>query len=134
MKWEEVFDKSFNIRGTLNEVIVFLPGTYTGSHISYVWTTLEEIERGVDLLSLPVHHYGLYGAEIHKPGAIFQDYQYLVKMSQEELVCRKIQIMEERWKKFQAAKKGVAKQPRKLRGNTATILSLDEPIAYDFTF
>ena len=128
MKWEDVFDKSFNIRGSPGKVIVFLPGTYTGSHILYVWTTLEEIDCGIDFFSLPALRYGLYGAEINKPGDIFQSYQYLVKMSQEELVCKKIVIMEERWKKFQAAKKVVAKQSRKFRGK---IVLSDEITYYD---
>jgi len=105
MKWKDVFDKSFNIQSSPNEVLVFLPGTYTGSRISFVWTTLEEIERGVDLFSLPLHRYELYGDEVEKPGDTFQNYQPLVRLSQEELVGRKIRIMEERWKKFQVAKK-----------------------------
>jgi len=105
MKWEDVFDKSFNIQGSPGKVIVFLPGTCDGLHISYVWTTLAEIERGIDLSALPKLRYGLYGAEREKPGAIFSSHQPLKILSQEERVCRKIVIMEERWKKFQAAKK-----------------------------
>jgi len=105
MNWEDVFDKSFNIRGTPGKVIVFLPGTYDGLHISYVWTTLAEIERGLDPSTLPKLRYWLYGAEREKPGAIFSSHQPLKTLSQEEKVCRKIVIMEERWEKFQAAKK-----------------------------
>ena len=105
MKWEDVFDKSFNIQGSPDKVLVFLPGTYTGSHISYVWTTLKEIERGIDLFSLTVLRYGLYGAEVKKPGYVFSSHQPLVRVSQEERVCRKIKVMEERWNRFQVAKK-----------------------------
>ena len=111
MKWEDVFDKSFNIRGIPGKVLVFLPGTYTGSHISYVWTTREEIERGTDFFSLPVFRYGLHGAELEKPGDGFSSHQPMKTLSQEERVCRKIVLMEERWKKFQADKKKPKKQP-----------------------
>jgi len=115
MKWEDVFDKSFNIKSSPGKVIVFLPGTYTGSYISYVWTTLEETECGVDLFSLPVHRYGLYGTERERPGDIFSSHQPMKTLSQEERVCQKIVIMEERWKKFQAAKKVVTNKKTKTR-------------------
>lgn len=108
MQWSEVFDKYFIIHGRLGtDVLVFIPGTYTGESIRYAWTTVEAIEAGLDYSSLVSTLFRLYGDEARRPGPQFDNWRPMVQLSQEEMVCRKIRVMEERWRKFQEGKEAV---------------------------
>jgi hypothetical protein len=111
MKWEDVFDKYFIIRHETDRVLVFVPGSYTGDSIRYDWTTVEDLENGVDPTSGYTTTYGLYGEERDAPGELFQDAHPIVKLTQEEKVCKKIKVLEERFQNNQQRKKAV-KLPR----------------------
>lgn len=104
MKWEEVFDKYFVINHDTHRVLVFIPGSYDGSSIRYAWATREAIEDGVNVFTLYSHTYILFGAEIKHPSNLFNDWFPMETISKEERICRKIRVMEERWKKFQETK------------------------------
>lgn len=105
MQWSEVFGKYFIISGRFEtNVLVFIPGTYNGEGIQYAWTTVEAIEAGLDYSSLFPILFRLYGDEAHAPGSQFDNWKPMVQLSQEERVCRKIRVMEERWKRFQKKK------------------------------
>ena len=105
MQWSEVFDKYFIIKGRLKiDVLVFIPGTYNGESIRYAWTTVEAIEAGLNYSSLVSIPFRLYGAEARRPGSQFDNWRPMVQLSQEERVCKKIRVMEERWRKFQKKK------------------------------
>lgn len=126
MQWSEVFDKYFIINGRLGtDVLVFIPGTYTGERIRYAWTTVEAIEAGLDYSSLISFHFTLCGDEVRAPGSQFNNWKPMEQISQEERVYRKIRVMEERWKKYQENKK----VPN--RGKTFYTVTMDDAFFFN---
>lgn len=105
MRWEEVFDKYFIISGDPERVLVFIPGSYKeNTSIRFAWTTKEDVENGLDISSLNRVNYGLYGKEKEEPSDTFNNWEYIVPISKEERICKKIRMMEERWKRFKKSK------------------------------
>lgn len=103
MQWSEVFDKCFNFANGM--VLVFIPGSYTGTSIRYAWTTREIIDSGLDYSLLSPLNYSIGFEEIRGPGGQFSKWEYIKLISQQERICNKIKVMEDRWKKFQDHKK-----------------------------
>jgi len=105
MQWSEVFDKYFIIDGMQNSVVVFIPGTLTDSNIKWAWVSKDAINDPIDYSLLYQTTYACYGSEKDGPGYQFQKWRPLKVLSQEERVCNKIKVMEERWNRFQELKK-----------------------------
>lgn len=105
MEWSEVFDKYFIIKDRPEEVLVFIPGSFDSYSIRFAWTTVEAIEAGLDINMLSAIRYYLYGHELEGPSSVFKDWRPMQTPSPQERVCRKVRMMEERWKKFQETKR-----------------------------
>lgn len=133
MQWFEVFDKYFIINGRLTDVLVFIPGTYNGESIRYAWTTVGAIEAGLDYSSLVSTLFRISGDEASGTGSQFNNWKPIKQISQEERVCRKIRVMEERWRKFQEGKKAVP--PKVVRTFVRTSPSYtQEYVTIDYNF
>ena len=105
MEWSEVFDYYFIIENSPSRALVFIPGSHTGGHIEYAWTTVEDIHNGLDYSLLSNTTYSLMGDERLRPGNTFKNYHEIIKLSKEERICLKIKKMDERWGRYQANKK-----------------------------
>lgn len=133
MQWFEVFDKYFIINGRLTDVLVFIPGTYNGESIRYAWTTVGAIEAGLDYSSLVSTLFRISGDEASGTGSQFNNWKPIKQIPQEERVCRKIRVMEERWRKFQEGKKAVP--PKVVRTFVRTSPSYtQEYVTIDYNF
>ena len=108
MKWEDVFDYYFILETNPSRALVFIPGSYTGEHIKYAWTTMEDIHNGLDHSLLSNTTYSLMGDERLRPGNTFKNYREIIKLSKEERICLKIKKIEERWGRYQANKRSLS--------------------------
>jgi len=109
MKWEDVFDKYFIINRYEGSVLVFIPGSYRGGSIEFVWTSIKNIEAGVDLQTFNRTIYNIDEWEISGPSLrTFGDWIPMVVLTQEERVYRKIKVLEERFNKHRKKKYATA--------------------------